>query len=170
MADFSMQIEGADALVASFNVARRDRNKVLRVAMRDAAKACAKAMRPGIPARWRGIIRSKAKIDPDGTVSAAFGLSISTKNAKGHQPATGTIKDWYKAYWLNYGTLEGRDPSHHFSTPVKHSTTTAARNRRGQSGIPAQRFFDEAISGYEQRFVSELEKAVEKNVDKMFGK
>lgn len=170
MANVSLEIEGAEALLESFDVARRDRNKVMKSAMNDAAKACAKAMRSGIPSRWRGIIRSKGYITSDGTVGAAFGLSSKTKNARGNQPKQGTINDWFKAYWLNYGTLEGRDPHHEFSSPVKHDKTTAARRRKNRTGIKAQNFFDPAINGYENRFTEEFAKAMDKRIEKLFEK
>lgn len=169
MADsVTIEIEGANELLRKFDVARRDKNRVLRQAMADAAKVCARAMRSGIPARWRSIIRAKAYIDRSDTVVAAFGLSTKTKNARGTQPKGKKINDWFKAYWLNYGTLQGRDANHKFKYPVKPRHTAAANRRKNKSGIKAQNFFDVAIKGYEAKFSNEFSKSLQAHIEQLF--
>jgi hypothetical protein len=61
---------------------------------------------------------------------------------QGHQNKAGNVDDWFKAYWLNYGTLSKRDPEHQFRTPVKHKGSAAAARRKFTEGLEPRKFFE----------------------------
>ena len=73
-------------------------------------------------------------------------------------PAKEKIPDWFKAYWLNYGTLEGRDPSHTFQRKVRPLTSSVASRRKNKLGIAYRNFFEKSTEGWTDVFVEAYEK------------
>ena len=137
--------------------------KICRKAMKSGSKAVATHIRKNTPKRWRRLVRSKVGRLPDGKLYARAGY-YNGKQVNGKQPSSGQTWDWFKAYWANYGTLSRRDPSHQFQTKVK------ARSKRRQSvGQPAQKFFENAASGWEEVFVKAFEAEVERNKEDIYG-
>lgn len=164
-------IEGADELLEILSFDRRKFNAVAKKCFQEAARATAKKIRSDVPSRWKRLVKGKSYIAPDGTVASGYGLSYKPKQFNGSKPKKGEqIPDWFKAYWKNYGTLEGRDPSHQFRTPVKKSSTNAAERRRNRSGEKAENFFEDAIRDHEKTFNDAFHKAVDKRKDEFFEK
>lgn len=127
--------------------------KISQKAMREASKATAKQIRQGIPKRWRKIVKYKVK-NYDGKLSARVGLYGTNKNF-----------DWFKAYWANYGTLQGRDPSHQFERKIKRNV-----KRRNNKGQTAQNFFEASIKDWETTFVNKFESEVMKHEQELYNR
>ena len=87
---------------------------------------------------------------------------------QGHQNPKHAIDDWFKAYWLNYGTLGNRDPEHHFQTAVKHRKTKAASRRKNAEGIKPRKFFEASIEGWEDTFTEAFSASLKKQEDKLY--
>lgn len=67
---------------------------------------------------------------------------------------------WYRAYWINYGTLEGRDPKHKFKKAIKENT-----NKNNSFGIMHENFFEYAMIGAEERIANDMMDTVLKSID-----
>ncbi len=148
-----MNVTGLKAVLAAFDNAPKEMRKACRKALASAARVTARDIRKKIPARWRRLVKSKAKESKGHKLYANAGLYFSATAVGGHQPkmygGTGDgISDWFKAYWLNYGTLNGRDPFHRFERKVKADSG----KRKQRNGVKATRFFDAAVRGWESEF------------------
>jgi hypothetical protein len=145
------------------NVVRATRN-----AMRDGGRATARQIRQRVPKRWTRLVKSK--VTNKGNLYATIGM-FNGHQAQGNQPkGKAPVDDWFKMYWLNYGTLEGRDPSHQFDRPVKHSSTSAAKRRRGQSGIQHRNFFEEAIRGWRETFMTSFNESFKRQEKTLYDR
>ena len=161
-------IEGLDDCLKCLDAAPANVVKMTKAAMRAAAKKTSRSIRQRLPKQfWRRLVRykmSKGQLSQNSYVLMGL-FNKGKKNADG----SSYIPDWFKAYWSNYGTLEGRDPAHEFQYPVKHRNTAAAANRRGQGGIQHQNFFETAIDGVDEVFMEAFEQEFDNNLDKVFN-
>lgn len=168
MANQGITISGLDDCLKFFDNAPENLVKATRKSLKDASKTTSKMLRNRIPKRWRNLV--KYKVTNKGHLNAVFGL-FNTKLAQGHQnPKGAPIPDWFKAYWLNYGTLSNRDPEHHFQQPVKHRKTAAAINRRNTTGIRPRNFFEAALPGWEGVFFQEFQKSLKKQENELYAR
>lgn len=150
-------ISGFEDCLKLFENAPENVVKAARKAMSTAAQKAARNVRRRIPKRFSPLV--KARVTNKGTINGAFGL-FNGHQVNGHQSRIGSpIDDWFKAYWQNYGTLEGRDPTHRFERPVKHAGTAAASRRRGGRGIQHRNWFEYAIEGWRSTFVADFHEA-----------
>ena len=149
----AIKIEGVEDCIRMFEKAPENMMKISQKAMREASKATAKQIRQGIPKRWRKIVKYKVK-NYDGKLSARVGLYGTNKNF-----------DWFKAYWANYGTLQGRDPSHQFERKIKRNV-----KRRNNKGQIAQNFFEASIKNWETTFVNKFESEVTKHEQELYNR
>lgn len=155
----SITISGLDECLRYFDEAPKQLVACTRKAMQAGSRQTTKMVRSRLPKRWSGLV--KGKVSNKGHLLATIGM-FNTHQAQGHQPANGKTWDWFKAYWLNYGTLDKRDPGHRFEQPVKHRATAAARRRKNTKGIEPRRFFETAISGYESVFLAAFNASLKK--------
>lgn len=162
-------ISGLDDCLNFFDNAPENLMKVSRKAMRDASRATSKELRSKIPKRWRHLVKYRVvRTWKKGNLNAVFGL-FNGKQTQGHQNPNGSeIPDWFKAYWLNYGTLENRDPEHQFDRPVKHRKTAAAQRRKSSTGIKPRKFFEAAIPGWEETFVEAFSESLKKQENDLY--
>ena len=150
-------ISGFDDCLKLFDNAPKNVVKAARKAMATATRKAAANVRRKIPKRFSPLVKSR--VTNKGRVNGAFGL-FNGHQANGHQAdPQRPIDDWFKAYWQNYGTLEGRDPTHRFDRPVKHSSTAAAKRRRGSRGIQHRNWFEYAIEGWRAALEADFRKA-----------
>ena len=149
----AIKIEGVEDCIRMFDKAPENMMKISQKAMREASKATAKQIRQGIPKRWRKIVKYKVK-NYDGKLSARVGLYGTNKNF-----------DWFKAYWANYGTLQGRDPSHQFERKIKRNV-----KRRNNKGQTAQNFFETSIKDWETTFVNKFESEIMKYEQELYNR
>lgn len=166
MAD-AITIQGLDDCLRFFDQAPENLMKVSRTAMRDAGKEVSKMARQRLPKRWRKLVRSKVLRSYKGNLQVLWGL-FNGHQRQGHQNKKGDIDDWFKAYWLNYGTLGNRDPEHHFQTAVKHRKTAAAARRRNTEGIKPRKFFEASIQGWEEVFTKAFSASLKDQEDKLY--
>ncbi len=155
-----MTINGLRQVIDGFGKAPRAMKKACRKALASAARATARGIRKKIPARWRRLVKSKAKESKGKKMYANAGLYFDPAAIGGHQPkgyAAGEgVTDWFKAYWLNYGTLAGRDTSHHFERKVKNG----AKTRKQRHGVKATNFFEASVRGWESGFVDKFSESL----------
>ena len=143
----AVRIEGLEDTLRLFDKLPENAKRVTQKAMKAGGKAGAKALRKQIPGRWRKLPKSRVGIDARREIWCRFGL-YNNQVAQGHQPkayqgadAKMGITDWFKFYWLNYGTLARRDRSHQFVKAVRKKTP----GRRNNAGQPAQNIFERAV-------------------------
>lgn len=127
-------------------------------ALRSGANAVNRSIRRAAPRAFRGIIKASVKRTSVDTYAARMGfVNKDGLPQKGKEPPT-----WSKAYWLNYGTLANRDPSHHFGASVRNLRGRAASARRG--GIKPRNFFDKAIQGWENTLIKAYQNYMQKHL------
>lgn len=132
-----VRIEGLDDVMRMYNDAPDVMIKDARDASRQAAKGVAKELRALMPQKYRKLVSSSVQNMSDGTLSTWIGLY------RRREPEL-----WYKAYWMNYGTLSKRDPSHQFTRPVRPN-----HRRRNNVGQPPRNFYDGPASMVGDRFL-----------------
>lgn len=157
----AIRIDGLEDCLRMFDQAPKELQKAGRKAMASAARKVTAGMRRTIPARWKKLLRSVAKMSRDGDFYANMGL-YNGGERNGKQPKGKAVSDWFKAYWADYGTLERRDPNHKFDTPVKGKNTANGRLRRNDRGQFPERFFERSINGWEETFLSEFRRSLER--------
>lgn len=164
-------IEGLADCLRWCDKAPEDMIKLDKEAMRQGGKAVTRQMRPQLDSRWRKLIKYKVtggKNDKD--LNCGFGL-FNNHNMQGHATSSGLpAEDWFKFYWMNYGTLTRRDPNHDFDRPINHDDTAQAKRRRNRKGQPHHNFFEDAIKGYEDIFFDALEKHISENIDDCYDR
>jgi len=158
----SISIEGLDDCLRCLDAAPANLVKMTRTAMRDASKATSRQIRQKTPARFRRLVRYKVF---KGQVSGNLGALVGLFN-KGKTNGSSQVADWFKAYWKNYGTLTRRDQSHHFQQPVKRRV----RGRRNNIGQPAEKFFEDAIAGWEGPFMDAFSKSLKEQENKIYDR
>ena len=151
----SVRIEGLEQAYAVLKDYPERVNRIVLVAMRKAVAPLTKEMRNNTPfSAWKKMIKAKK-------VRSTEGVALKTGIWGGK--SGGEPPEWFKAYWLNYGTSERRYTGHTFVTPVKKGV-----KRRGV-GIPPRLFFERATEGkeeavarlFEELVVSEAQKLVD---------
>ena len=166
----SVHISGLDDCLRMFDQAPANMMKVSRKAMKDASRKTAATLRRRVPKRWSKIVRYAVDKQYDGKLAAFIGL-FQTGLVQGHQNPDGKeIKDWFKAYWLNYGTLGRRDPNHAFKYPVRHRGTAQAQRRRNRTGIEHRNFFEEALPGWQEVFLTALQESLKKQENDLYDR
>lgn len=157
------RIEGVSEMLRMFDEAPKEMISDVKAALRSACGTEKRILKSGVPRKARPLVKSKVKGQRSGDISAMFGLFID-KDWTDLNGRKGP--EWFRMYWKNYGTLSGRDPSHDFDNPIKGDGTQAARNRRNRTGQPHENFFENAISGWESRFLDNFARALrEKGYD-----
>ena len=145
-------IEGLDDCLKCLDTAPENVVKMTKNAMREGGKAASRVIRAKTPARWRRLVGYKVS---KGQLSGNTYALVGYFN-----------KGWFKAYWKNYGTLARRDASHHFSNPVKRNV----RGRRNNVGQPANLFFEQALGGCYERFLSAFRDSMSKQEQTLYDR
>ena len=161
----NLQIEGMSDFLRWTERAPDDMVKLAKVAMREGAKRVVISMRPQINERWKRLLKYKVsggRNDKD--LACDIGL-FNGRQRQGHQPASGDVDDWFKAYWMNYGTLARRDPNHVFMNPVQPASRTRSQRRRNRVGQPHQNFLEKAMLGYEDVFFNAFSQKIADNIE-----
>jgi hypothetical protein len=157
------KIEGLDDCIRCMDQAPQNVLKMTKAAMKEAGRATARVIRSRTPGRFRRLVGSKVtKGQVSGATYALVGyFSKGQKKSSDHE-----VSDWFKAYWKNYGTLARRDASHHFAYSVKPKV----RGRRNNVGQPAELFFEQAIEGWDSRFLNTFRNSMKNQEDKLYDR
>lgn len=156
MAD--IKIEGYEGAMEILNRYPDNSIKAVKAAMRNAVKPILSNIKSQAPsAGTRKIV--KAKFVRSDNLSLLFGFYGNKRGNKGSRE----VPDWFKAYWINYGTLKMRYAGHKFQFPVKRNTF------KRSAGIKPRLYFEAATEGKEgiilQNFNKELEIQVKKIIE-----
>ena len=143
----AVRIEGVSDVLRMFDKAPDELLKDCKKAIRKACTAEARNLKKAVP-EARDMVKSSVKARKSGDITGVFGMFLDNK-VQGNDGRVG--EKWFHQYWKNYGTLQGRDPSHRFDQPIKHGSTAAARQRRNSVGEMHQNFYENAIIGFEER-------------------
>lgn len=145
------ELEGADQVQRAFDMFPDQMIKELRRSITRHLRALTSRIKSQAPKpEWASFVTQKVS-NKSGRVSGVVGYFGD--RAQGWE--------WYKAYWLNYGTLAGRDPAHEFKRPRRN------RQTKQKNGIPYQHFFEKSIDGQDGIVMSQVEKDLENFVNKM---
>ena len=164
MIETRLEIRGLDDVLRTLEAAPKEMRAIAKKSFSTASSKTAKTLKQRTPKRWRNLVGYRVGVNQKtGGVSARMGY-YNAKQAKGKQPPKDLARvfDWYKAYWINYGTLSMRDPNHKFKYPIRNR-----KKRRNNVGMPARHFFEAAIKGWDTVFVAAFKKAFDANFDKM---
>lgn len=152
----AVEIQGIDKCIRMYDQGDKEFLAALKKASRAGANAVKRQIKRETPERFRYLVNSKVSVDKTGQIWSMIG-HFNKGEASGTQPGNGrTIPDWFKAYWRNYGTLEGRDPSHTFRSKIKKI------KRRNNKGQKAEHFFKNATEGWEKLYYGQMKKSLEK--------
>lgn len=141
----------------------KESSKVIKKAMRQAATSIQKLAKASMPERFAFMTDSRIWESRKGIIGATVGLYADAPRTADPKD----IPDWFKAYWMSYGTLSRRDPTHKFDNPIKGETfKTNSRGvrvskRRNSVGQPATHFFDNGMKGVDTAFEREFKKAID---------
>ena len=159
----AVTISGLDDCLRCFDAAPGNLVKISQTALREASKKTSRQIRQKTPQRFRRLVKYKVfKGGVTGNLNALVGLF----NRKQTENGSGKVADWFKAYWQNYGTLTKRDQEHHFQNAVKRNV----RNRRNNVGQDAKKFFEQAISGWEEPFVEAFAQSLKEQENKLYDR
>lgn len=160
----NLKIEGMSDCMRWCDAAPKDMVKLAKKAMRSGAREVTRHLKPKIDPRWRPLVRYNiegGKRDDD--LVCNVGL-FNGHQRQGHQPESGDVDDWFKAYWKNFGTLTKRDPSHYFKNHIRGRMTARGSRRRNNVGQPHVNFFENALQGYEDAFFGAFSRTVADNI------
>lgn len=154
------KVEGVAEFTAAVDkVLYGEADKVVKLAMTDAAKVAVKQLKGTMPkAMFKSLAKYKFK---QGFALKFMNVGLFDKHKTlpqvGYPNTKGNNKPiWHIAYWLNYGTLNRRDKTHKFREAIKN------KSRNSKRGVRPQHFFDnnqEAVTGaYKGAFKSALDK------------
>lgn len=165
-----VKIEGIPDALRWTKMAPENMRKLTYRAMLHSGSREARHLKSQIDSRWHGLV--KFVVTEKGISGNYFncGIGFFNNHQKKNPFKLSEVEDWYKAYWKNYGTLTRRDPSHHFKHPIKPDSTTAAKNRRNSKGQPYERFFDDAIKGYEHRYFNNFQDILARDVNDLYDR
>lgn len=164
MADRWIEIQGLEQTLRWMDKMPQNCLNLTTKSMKRAVSATAKQIRNRTPRRWRKLVKPRAKLQRSGTVLARTGWIDTGQQSSSHGKSNPPT-DWFKAYWLNYGTLEGRDSNHEFKYPVKKATTAAASRRKNKRGNVYQHFYERSIIGWQEKFREAFNEAMVKYQD-----
>lgn len=154
-----VRVEGVEQFVKAVDrIQYGEADKVVRLAMTDAAKAAVKQVRALMPKKmFSQLAKYKFK---QGTRLKFMNVGLFDKHKTlpqlGYPNTPGNNKGvWHVAYWLNYGTLNRRDRTHRFREAIKRKSVNSKR------GVRPQKFYDSA----EERITSAYSKAFNEALD-----
>lgn len=157
-----VKIEGVDALNRLFEQLGDNADKSIKKAMRKASRATVRRIKDAIPQELTDEAREltiKANVKAARSKSSA-GIICETGVFGELRGNGGEIPAWFKYYWKNSGTMDGRDPQHYFSNPTRKGSP---KNPAGQK---AQRFFERATDGEAERIADEVVSELKSLIDK----
>ena len=157
-------IENIDDCLRCFDQAPENMLKICKTAARKAASATAKNIRRNVPATFKRIVSYSVK---QGQVTRKTNALIGLFNKKSKKRGRKEVSDWFKAYWKNYGTSKRRDTSHQFQYAIRHDRDATKRNKEGQY---PERFFEQAIKGWENIFVDAFAKSLKEQENKLYDR
>ncbi len=156
-------IEGLDDCLRCLDQAPENVVKMTKQALREAGKKTSRQIRQKTPQRFRRLVKYKVF---KGRTSRDMNMLVGLFNKGQSKNGNSEIPDWFKAYWMNYGTLMRRDPGHHFEQSVKRNV----RNRRNNVGQPAEKFFESAKAGWEGTFMESFRQSMKDQEDKLYDR
>lgn len=152
MKDNRVILKGVDDVLRLLNDYPNEINRIAKAALRKAITPLVKSIKSGSPVKG---VKIKIKPLKGMNPSLKFGYFGEVGNSN-HL----ALSPWFKAYFLNYGTLNRRHSSHKFQNPVRF------RHTKQKEGIRPRLFFDKTVEGQEQqvydRFVEYLVDGVNK--------
>lgn len=168
MSSTYMRLDGLKDCQNWTMIAPDNLNKLMFRAMIHAGSREASRIKGQIYPDWRELVAFN--VTKKGFMGRYLNLGIGMFNKKVDPFRPKAVPDWYKAYWKNYGTLERRDPQHHFKNGIKPDTNAAARRRRNNKGQPATHFFEIATRGWAIRLYNDIDKVVTQDIDMMYDR
>lgn len=159
----AIRIEGLDDCLRCLDKAPENVVKMVNTALRTASRKTARGIRAKMPFTFGRLVRYKVfKGQITGDTNALVGLF---NKGKRNGDDSSYIPDWFKAYWMNYGTLKHRDQDHHFLYPIRGN-----RKRRNNEGQLPQKFFEAAVAGWEGPFFENFAQSMKEQENKLYDR
>lgn len=151
-------ITGLDDCLKCFDKAPENLLKLVKKALKEGGKQAAKEIRKVMPRRFKRLVSNKVvKGALSGDTYALVGAFNRVKSG------TNEPDDWFKAYWMNYGTLTKRSKEHKFDYPIKK----LSQKRRNEVGQKAEMFYDRAVAPAQEAFLRAFQDYVKANEDQL---
>ncbi|MBR5979434.1 MAG: hypothetical protein IK029_01430 [Oscillospiraceae bacterium] len=164
-----MKIEGTKEACAFLEAYPKETKKIISKALRYAVNPVAKKVKSAVPyPKWQTLVRVKANESKvTGRLYAVAGMLDN-----GQSSVKGGITDWFKAYWMNYGTLQRRDHAHKF---VRGPRGKNSRNKMGQPNPKGKaqqyyHFYDKAVDGMDVDLTNRFLKSIERQHEQLLNK
>lgn len=153
----TLTIDGADRVEKMLREYPGEMGKLIKKAMRRAAKPHLATIRGSVPfPEWKSDLTIKAKVvEKKGRYMLTAGVFGVERIGNKEIPA------YYKWLWRNYGTLQNRDPNHSFKTKIKN-----AKGRRNNIGQPATGEFERITAGAAEKIAEDVRDTIENSIDK----
>ena len=150
------KVVGVDDTIREIEGIDKRMKSVIRKSMRQAAKPWMAKAEVSLPVpSWSATLKSRIHLwTYKGRIYMWAGFPKAGRNVNGEVP------DFYKAYWMNYGTLRGRDPMHRFTRNIRSNT-----KRKNNKGQEYTRFFERAMMGAEEDIASKVTDAITAECD-----
>lgn len=162
-----VRVEGvAEFTKAVDRIQYGEADKVVKLAMTDAAKVAVKEIKPLMPKKmFAQLAKYKFK---QGAKLKFMNIGLFDKHKTlpqlGYPNTRGNNKSvWSIAYWLNYGTLNRRDRTHKFREAIKRKSVNSKR------GVRPQKFYDTAEDRITSAYADAFNKALDARVNKFFN-
>lgn len=147
-----------DGLLRFLDRAPGDVVKITKKSWSAAGRIVSNQLKKEIDPRFNKLCKAKVGMTRDGKVSGAVGLFKGKGQYNGNQPEKGSkVDDWFKYYWKEYGTLDNRDPGHHFDRKRK------SVSKEWKGGIQPAHEFESARARAKATLFREFENQFQKN-------
>lgn len=162
------RVEGVEELTGALNkLIMGEADKQVKLAMQDAAKESVKTLKAAMPKKmFKKLVRYKFKQGKK-LMFMRVGLADKKKTLPqmGYSNTKGNNKYvWSVAYWLNYGTLNRRDPVHKFAEAIKGKSIGKT------TGVRPQHFFDNAEPHVTATYKAAFSSALDRRIKNIYNK
>lgn len=165
------KIEGTYELTQFLRRYPMECNKIIKRALTSSMRPVTAAIRRGVPEgreRWKKLVKAKAaqsRTTGRLYVTAGFRDNFKREVEKVAKKTGRTygIREWTKAYFMNYGTLTRRNPNHRFEYPPR------GRHSKNKQGQPAVGFYEKSVEGLETKVRETFVRTIDRQHEKLLN-
>ena len=150
-------------------------NKIIRKALGASGRIVASSIRRMTPVpKWKRLVKSKVSMSREsGRLYVRAGYFGAKRGSAFKKDGFDSNWEFFKAYWLNNGTLKRRDPDHEFTYPpgvlkVKYDKKGNIKSKpRNREGITPRNFYEKSVEGLEPKVERVFVRSIEKQHEQL---